>query len=98
MVDAVVNHASARGGGSKRSCAAKSLGAATSCRPDTRADWSLVVRPRTSPLFTTFETSAGPSPVWTTFSPDQVDLNYADPDLLLAVIGILLEYLGRGAK
>jgi sucrose phosphorylase len=98
MVDAVVNHASARGRWFEAFLRGEEPWRRYFLTPNTRADWSLVVRPRTSPLFTTFETSAGPSPVWTTFSSDQVDLNYADPDLLVAVIGILLEYLRRGAQ
>jgi sucrose phosphorylase len=98
MVDAVLNHASARGRWFEAFLRGEEPWRRYFLTPDTHADWSHVVRPRTSPLFTTFETSTGPSPVWTTFSPDQVDLNYADPDLLLAVIGILLEYLRRGAQ
>jgi glucosylglycerate phosphorylase len=98
MVDAVLNHASARGLWFEAFLRGEEPWRRYFLAPDTHADWSRVVRPRTSPLFTTFETSTGPSPVWTTFSPDQVDLNYADPDLLLAVIGILLEYLRRGAQ
>ena len=98
MFDAVLNHASARGRWFEAFLRGEEPWRRYFLTPDTHADWSHVVRPRTSPLFTTFETSTGPSPVWTTFSPDQVDLNYADPDLLLAVIGILLEYLRRGAQ
>ena len=38
-------------------------------------DLSGVTRPRTTPLLTRFETSKGPRWVWTTFGPDQVDLD-----------------------
>ena len=61
------------------------------------ADYSKVVRPRVSPLFTTYKTSRGDKEVWTTFSPDQIDLNYQNPHLLLTVIDILLTYVARGA-
>lgn len=44
-----------------------------------------VVRPRTHFVLTPFETSEGTKHVWTTFSTDQIDLNYADPDLMLEV-------------
>ncbi len=64
--------------------------------PDT--DTSTVVRPRTHPLLTEFETASGPRWVWTTFSADQVDLDYADPDVLLAVIDVILHYARRGAS
>jgi len=61
-------------------------------------DWmSQVVRPRTLPLLTPVDTAAGRRLVWTTFSDDQIDLNYAHPAVLLAMIGILLLYVERGA-
>jgi len=57
----------------------------------------LIVRPRTSPLFTEFQTIEGPKLVWTTFSPDQVDLNFHNPKVLLKMIDIFLTYVRRGA-
>lgn len=65
---------------------------------DEAADLSRVVRPRTSPLLTRFESVRGPRWLWTTFSPDQVDLNYANPEVLLAVTEQLLGYVGHGAR
>ena len=62
------------------------------------ADTSSVVRPRARPLLTPFETADGVRCVWTTFSPDQIDLNYAEPKLLLEMIDILLFYLSRGVR
>lgn len=64
--------------------------------PDT--DTSAVVRPRTHPLLTGFDTTGGPRWVWTTFSADQVDLDYAEPDVLLAVVDVVLHYARRGAS
>ena len=61
-------------------------------------DLSQVVRPRALPLLTTFETPSGPKQVWTTFSADQVDLNYENPDVLLEIIGTLLFYVSQGAE
>src|SRR2546423_1621686 len=43
---------------------------------------SRVVRPRALPLLTEFETPAGKRVVWTTFSADQVDLNFQNPEVL----------------
>jgi len=61
-------------------------------------DWDLssVVRPRTLPLLTQVQTAAGPRSVWTTFSADQIDLNYANPQVLLEMISLLLFYVERG--
>jgi glucosylglycerate phosphorylase len=64
---------------------------------DPGTDTSSVVRPRAAPLLTRFESSAGDRWVWTTFSPDQVDLNYANPEVLLRVTEVLLGYVARGA-
>jgi sucrose phosphorylase len=61
-------------------------------------DLSQVVRPRALPLLTTFDTADGRKRVWTTFSADQVDLNAKNPDVLLALIDVLLFYVKRGAR
>jgi len=63
---------------------------------DSSWDLSKVVRPRTSPLLTEVETINGPKKVWTTFSADQIDLNYANPEVLLAILDLLLFYLDQG--
>src|SRR5215207_6635644 len=59
---------------------------------------SQVVRPRALPLLTKFETPSGPKQVWTTFSADQVDLNFRNPDVLLEIIDTLLFYVTQGAQ
>jgi len=61
-------------------------------------DLSATVRPRTSPLLTPFSTDDGVRHVWTTFSADQVDLNYRCPEVLAAVLDVLLTYVERGAR
>lgn len=65
---------------------------------DPHTDLSQVVRPRALPLLTEFETSSGSKWVWTTFSKDQVDLNYQDPDVLLEIVETLLFYVAHGAE
>ncbi len=57
----------------------------------------IIVRPRMSDILTEFNTLYGPRLVWTTFSPDQIDLNYKNPKVLLKMIEILLTYVWRGA-
>ncbi|WP_041867274.1 alpha-amylase family glycosyl hydrolase [Sodalis glossinidius] len=53
-----------------------------------------VTRPRTSPLLTPFTAQDGSTRyLWTTLSADQVDLNFNNPQVLIAVIGVLLHYL-----
>lgn len=57
----------------------------------------MIFRPRTSDILTEFQTINGPIHVWTTFSQDQIDLNYKNPNVLMRVIEILLMYVRHGA-
>ncbi|AOV16553.1 hypothetical protein BJI67_05240 [Acidihalobacter aeolianus] len=60
---------------------------------------ALVTRPRNSPLLTPVEVrDQGSRWVWTTFSADQVDLNFANPAVLLEFVDILLDYIRHGAR
>ncbi|GIK39496.1 MAG: sucrose phosphorylase [Chloroflexota bacterium] len=61
-------------------------------------DLSGVTRPRTLPLLTSVKTPAGIQYVWTTFSADQIDLNYKNPAVLLKIIDVLLFYVTQGAE
>ncbi|MBD8163780.1 alpha-amylase family glycosyl hydrolase [Erwinia persicina] len=61
-------------------------------------DLSAVTRPRTSPLLTPFEMANGETRfIWSTFSADQIDLNFANPEVLIAMVNVLLDYLKKGA-
>ncbi len=60
-------------------------------------DLSQVVRPRALPMLTKVTTQLGEKKVWTTFSADQIDLNYRHPDVLIDIIGALLFYVAHGA-
>jgi glucosylglycerate phosphorylase len=57
-----------------------------------------VVRPRALPLLTEFHTAAGDKAVWTTFSADQIDLDYSNPEVLIAILNILLFYVAHGVS
>ena len=62
-------------------------------------DSSQVVRPRALPLFHNYENKEGKTHrIWTTFSEDQIDLNFKSPELLLELIDILLLYIKKGAR
>ena len=65
---------------------------------DPETDLSEIVRPRTHPLLTPFESSRGTLHVWTTFSADQVDLNYAEPRVLLEMLRVLLFHVRKGVQ
>ena len=97
MFDAVINHVSRQSEWFRRFMRGEAPWWDYFIRVDPDADLSRVVRPRTSPLLTRVETARGPQYVWTTFGPDQIDLNYANPDVLLDIIDVLLFYVERGA-
>ena len=61
-------------------------------------DLSAVVRPRALPLLAEFQGAFGPMKLWTTFSTDQVDLNYHNPQVLLRMIEVVLFYASQGAE
>ena len=58
----------------------------------------MIFRPRTSDILSEFKTINGTRHVWTTFSADQIDLNYSNPDVLMRVAEILLMYVRHGAE
>ncbi|HSO70913.1 MAG TPA: alpha-amylase family glycosyl hydrolase [Arachnia sp.] len=97
MVDAVINHVSVSSAWFQGFLAGDPDFAEWFISVPPETDLSKVVRPRTLPLLTEFETARGPESIWTTFSADQVDLNYASPEVLLAVVEVLLDYAARGA-
>lgn len=98
MFDAVINHVSQESdwfAGFKAGDPAYSDWFIT-VEPD--VDLSTVTRPRALPLLTPVETANGTKHVWTTFSEDQIDLNYAHADVLLEILDLLLFYAERGAR
>lgn len=65
---------------------------------DPETDLSQVTRPRNTPLLVPVATRRGTRHLWATFSEDQIDLNFANPDVLLEFVGILLHYVQQGAR
>jgi sucrose phosphorylase len=98
MFDLVLNHASRQSDWFRHYLSGTEPYTGYFVECDPRTDLSRVVRPRTSPLLTPFDTSRGRRHVWTTFSDDQVDLNYREPRLLCEMLDVLLTYIERGAR
>jgi sucrose phosphorylase len=98
MFDAVVNHISAKSkefqGFLKREETFKKFFILVG--PE--IDVSQVFRPRALPLTTKFDTEKGPLNLWTTFSTDQIDLNFSNPEVFLFVLDVLLFYAMHGAS
>lgn len=65
---------------------------------DPNADYSKVTRPRALPLLTKFETNKGTKYIWTTFSDDQIDLNFENEKVFLEILELLMMYSRTGAR
>ncbi|MEM9437720.1 MAG: sugar phosphorylase [Pseudomonadota bacterium] len=61
-------------------------------------DLSAVVRPRTTPLLREVETSDGPRHVWCTFSHDQIDVDFRNPEVLLEFLRIIRLHVDNGVR
>ncbi len=99
MFDAVINHMSAQSEWFARFLADDPDYRGLFFTESPEVDLSAVVRPRTTPLLTPFAKADGSTVhVWTTFSADQVDLDYRQPSTLLRVLDVLLFYVAQGAQ
>ena len=98
MADLVINHCSSRSRWFENFIQGKEPGLSYFKTASLNDDLSDVVRPRTSPLLNTVQTALGERHVWCTFSPDQVDLDFANPLVLNEFVGIIRHYLDNGIK
>lgn len=99
MFDFVLNHISAESDWFKRYLNEEPGFEELAIEVDPRTDLSMVTRPRSLPLLTRFEKQNGqPVHVWTTFSADQIDVNYASVTILILFLKILLFYVEKGAQ
>ncbi|MCG2580039.1 MAG: alpha-amylase [Marinobacter sp.] len=96
MADLVINHMSARSRWFENFRKRIDPGKDYFFEASLTDDLSAVVRPRTSPLLNPVMTEDGERYVWCTFSEDQVDLNFANPDVLMEFVSIIRKYLERG--
>ena len=98
MFDLVLNHCSSQSPWFKEYVSGIEPGKNYIMEGDDEVDLSAVVRPRSSPLLTQYQTRAGERHVWTTFSADQVDLDWTCPDLLFEFLDIILFYVSCGCR
>ncbi|GAB5499612.1 MAG: glucosylglycerate phosphorylase [Pseudohongiellaceae bacterium] len=96
MSDLVLNHMSARSLWVDNFKKRLDPGKDYFVEADPNIDTSKIVRPRNSPLLTEVETADGTRHVWCTFSADQVDLNFRNPDVLVEFVRIIRKYLNHG--
>jgi sucrose phosphorylase len=98
MSDLVINHCSSRSAWFDNFIKGEGKGSDFffTALPDD--ELSEVVRPRTSPLLKEVETGQGKKFVWCTFSHDQVDFDFRNPEVLKAFTTIIKKYLDAGVK
>jgi len=98
MADLVLNHVSSSHPWVQQFIKSQEPGISNVFSPNQNLDWSNVVRPRSSSLFSQINTDDGPKQVWTTFGPDQIDLNWHNPKMTLEFLNLITTYLSNGIK
>ncbi len=98
MADLVLNHVSSSHPWVQQFIKSQEPGISNIFSPKENLDWSNVVRPRSSSLFSQINTEDGPKQVWTTFGPDQIDLNWNNPKMTIEFLNLIITYLSNGIK
>ncbi len=98
MADIVINHVSAESDWFRNFVQGSGEGSDFFIEADPAADYSQVVRPRSSPLLQYVKTESGEAHVWCTFSHDQIDLDFSNPKTLLKFLEIIRDYLNHGIR
>ena len=98
MADLVINHMSSRSRWFENYKKRIDPGKHYFMEASPEDDLSQVVRRRNWPLLTEYQTLAGARNVWCTFSADQVDLNFKNPEVLKEFVNIIRHYLDWGVK
>ncbi len=96
MADMVINHSSARGLWFKNFLKNKNPGKNYFLTVDTKFDTSKVIRPRDHKLLKKINLFNKKEYLWRTFSPDQLDLNFKNPSVLLRFVKIMINLINHG--
>ena len=98
MADLVLNHVSASHPWVRQFLRDQEPG--RSCVLEASPDpcWDNVVRPRSSALFTKLQGPISMRQVWTTFGPDQVDVDWSHPEVLLGFTRLLARMVAHGVR
>ncbi len=96
MADIVINHSSARGMWFKNFLKKKEPGKDYFLTVDTKFNTSKVVRPRDHKLLKKINIFKKTEYLWRTFSPDQIDLNFKNPSVLIQFIKIMIHLINNG--
>jgi len=98
MFDYVVNHFSSKSQWFDNYLAGKKGFEDFAIEVDPASDLTRVTRPRSLPLLSEYKKKDGRRVyLWTTFSADQIDFNFASLDVLVKMTEVLLFYVQQGA-
>ena len=98
MTDLVLNHASSHGEWFRNFIENKSPGKDYFFTVDNNYDCTNVIRPRDHNLLKEVKLKNGSKILWCTFSYDQIDLNFRNPNVLLEFIKLIIKLTSYGAK
>ena len=98
MADLVLNHVSSSHPWVQQFIKSQEPGSSNIFSPEQNLDWTNVTRPRSSSLFSQINTEQGLKQVWTTFGPDQIDLNWHNPKMTIEFLNLIVTYLSNGIK
>jgi len=98
MADLVLNHVSSSHPWVHQFMRSDEPGSSYIVSPSKTDTWEEVIRPRNSSLFTNIKTNNGFKNVWTTFGPDQIDVDWRNPNILLEFLKLLVRYINNGAE
>ena len=97
MADLVLNHVSASHPWVHQFIKSEDPGPSYIVSPSETNVWENVIRPRNTSLFTNINTKQGFKSVWTTFGPDQIDVDWRNPHIFLEFLKLLVRYITNGA-
>ena len=96
MADVVINHSSARGLWFRNFLKEKKPGKDYFLTIDSKFNTSKVIRPRDHKLLKKINIFKKSMYLWRTFSPDQLDLNFKNPAVLIRFIKIMINLMNHG--
>ena len=96
MADMVINHSSARGLWFKNFLKKKEPGKDYFLTVKNKFNTSKVIRPRDHTLLKKIKIFNQSDYLWRTFSPDQIDLNFRNPSVLIQFIKIMIHLINNG--
>jgi sucrose phosphorylase len=98
MADLVLNHGARSSSLFKQFLNDEAPGNGFFLTVDDNFDASHVIRPRGHPLLQKIKTASGEKTVWCTFSEEQVDYDFSNPDVLEFFLNLILDFIDRGVS